>query len=362
MTSTVTCGYTGAAWELNSAGQNACQVYAALAGQCNSAFTIGDVTATSPPYMPQNNACTCNLVAYNLQAACGWCQSTIQTNWWLDEAQWAGNCTTSAFDATGIPSSVTTSSINIPAWARLTPTGPSWDPSQASAAAVVVTGAVNTNTVGGVNTAFPSESLNGFSFSYNPYTNTIDTNPYYWNAYYSTGVAAYAVVLGVMFGLYGLLGITVGVFYFIRQKRRRAWYGPMAQYYRQSGVGGYQGNYASGGGGGGGVGQPYQPPYQTPYKAEVSGAPLLYNNEPNAPRSPPTTHTSLYTGGSSPGPGAYNAAYQPPPPASGTNPFNTPYPTPGDQPYQPPPTNSMYGAPPPGAGGASGYKGHAEVY
>ena len=132
----------------------------------------------------------------------------------------------------------------------------------------------------------------------------------------------------------------------------------MAQYYRQSGVGGYQGNYASGG-----AGQPYQPPiYQppTPFKAEAAAAPLLYNNEPNIPRSPPTNQSSLYNGCPSLPPVGYNP-YQPPPsggnsyqpPPSGTTPFNTAY----------PPSNNAYGTPPPGAGGATGgFKGHAEVY
>ena len=134
----------------------------------------------------------------------------------------------------------------------------------------------------------------------------------------------------------------------------------MAQYYRQSGVGGYQGNYASGG-----AGQPYQPPiYQTPspFKSEVVGAPLLYNNEPNIPRSPPTNQSSLYNGGSSPPPVGYNP-YQPPP-SSGTNPYQPPPPS-GTTPFNTvyPPSNNTYGAPPPGAGFATGgFKGHAEVY
>jgi hypothetical protein len=130
---------------------------------------------------------SCNLVAYNLQAACGWCQSSIEENWWLEEAQCAGNCTTSTFEATGIPSSVATSSINIPSWALLTNTGPSWD---RSAAAVIVSG-VNTNP--GVNTNLGTAAAapavtggdNGISFSYNPYTYSVNDNPYYFNAYYS---------------------------------------------------------------------------------------------------------------------------------------------------------------------------------
>jgi hypothetical protein len=110
----------------------------------------------------------------------------------------------------------------------------------------------------------------------------------------------------------------------------------MAQYYHQSGAGGYQGNYVTGG-----VSQPYQPPYfqpQTPYKAEAPGTPLLYRNEPDVLRSPPTTHASLYTG---------------PLPQLGIttrrihvlsiiNPFDTPCPTAGEQPYHPPLSNNMY--------------------
>jgi hypothetical protein len=112
-------------------------------------------------------------------------------------------------------------------------------------------------------------------------------------------------------------------------------------------LGGYQGNYASRG-----AGQPYQPAiYQPPmpFKPEVAGAPLLYNNEPNVPRSPPTNQSSLYNG-STPPPVGYNP-YQPPP--SGTTAFNTAY----------LPSNNTYGAPPPGAGGATGgFKVHAEAY
>jgi len=54
-------------------------------------FSAADGTPSSPQYLPtsQNAACSCNLVAYNLMATCGWCQNVIQTPWW---ATWAGNC------------------------------------------------------------------------------------------------------------------------------------------------------------------------------------------------------------------------------------------------------------------------------
>jgi hypothetical protein len=148
--------------------------------------------------MLQNNACACNLVAHILDAVCGRFQSYIESSWRLEEAQWAANCTTSSFDATGIPFPVPTSSVDVPSWALLTNTGPSRDPSAASAAAVIVSGA-NINTNLGSATAVPNTGINNgltFSYGHNPLNNTVNDNPYNWDVNYSTGVSAYAVVLG----------------------------------------------------------------------------------------------------------------------------------------------------------------------
>lgn len=272
----------------------------------------------------------------------------------MTESQWAGNCTTPTFDATGIPSSVS-SGVNIPQWAFLPNVGDSWSPSYASAAAVS----------GGLNTAIPSATAaNPYSYSYNdPYT--YGDYPYNIGGYYAAATTAWAIYVGVLAGIYALMIIIGGIVYYIRQKRRRAWYGPMAQYYRQRGVGGYQGNYAAGGS--------YQPPFNsTPYNpgAGAAGVPLLYQNEANmGAQSPHAKHASLYGSSASPAP---STQYQPPPPEA--NPFSTPYATPNEIQYQPPPqhgtgTGSFGGppqgppqGPPPGAGYGAGYRGHAEAY
>lgn len=42
MTSTVTCDYINYNWELNARGENACQVYAQLQGQCDPSESVRD--------------------------------------------------------------------------------------------------------------------------------------------------------------------------------------------------------------------------------------------------------------------------------------------------------------------------------
>ncbi|PVF95105.1 hypothetical protein CPB86DRAFT_788394 [Serendipita vermifera] len=376
MTSTVNCDYTGANWEFNSEGENPCMVYAELQGVCDSGFRISQVTSTSPPYTPPNNACGCNVVAYNLMAACGWCQSTIQTSWWLTVDQWAGNCTSASYDTTGVPDSVSTATINIPAWALVAPTSTSWSPSQASNIALPFGSSTAT-------TGFATGSTTrGFTFTTPSYTGYPYNYPYYD---YGPAVNVAAIVCGVIFGLYALVLIAVVAAYFIRQNKRKAWYGPMARYYAaQRGFGGGQPGY----------GQPMVAPY-APNQNTAAGVPLLYNPAnynsgtpvPNSayPNTPSTNYQipPNMTGTTS------NQSYQPPPPEGYTGaPTPVGYqPPPADQggmyggvpntnsvygapPQGPPNTTSMYGTPPPGAGGAphagnpnaAAFKGHAEVY
>lgn len=144
--------------------------------------------------------------------------------------------------------------------------------------------------------------------------------------------------MGVVLGLYALLLITVVVVYFVRQKKRQAWYGPMAQYYA--------------GMRNGGVTQPLVYQAERPYEAV---------------KTPMTTSSG----------GAGYTSYQPPPPeqpnpnlAYGYGPntasmYGAPNTT---SMYGAPTTNSMYGnpptVPPPGAAPAvpAGYKGYAEAH
>jgi hypothetical protein len=75
---------------------------------------------------------------------------------------------------------------------------PFTDPSTASAAALIASGA-NINTNLGSATAVPNTGINNgltFNYGYNPLNNTVNDNPYNWDVNYSTGVSTYAVALG----------------------------------------------------------------------------------------------------------------------------------------------------------------------
>lgn len=388
MSSTVVCGYSGANWEVNSAGQDACQQYAALVGTCSSTFTIGPVTPDSPPYTPSaaTAPCACNIVAYNLQAACGWCQDAIQTTWWSTQAEWSANCTllSTTYNPTALPASVNTAGLTIPLWAQ-TPLGSgssTWSPTFASgvaAAAAPSTGASvpTTRATGGINTGFGGITTGfGGATTANTAFGSFTTGRYDPYAGYGNYVAAAAVNVGLILGIMAALAVAqwliVFLVYYCRQKRRRAWYGPMGQHYREMGAGG----------------------------GGLVAAPLLFHNEPNygggSPHArpgslpPPTGH--------SPSPSNAYTAYQPPPPSNvplGGTPYGVPYdnrsstyappptggheyppgtPTPGTNPFNTPYGTPYHtpGAPPPGAGGpggytgapgaAGGYTGHAEVY
>jgi hypothetical protein len=104
---------------------------------------------------------------------------------------------------------------------------------------------------------------------------------------------------------------------------------------------------------------PYQqpppgPPGSTPYTPYQA-----YSNDPRQSYVPPPGSAagySTHSGGAgyigSGGGGGDAHAY--PPNTTGTNPFNTPYSTPG--------AGGPHQGPPPGAAGPGGYTGHAEVY
>jgi hypothetical protein len=208
---------------------------------------VGPVTPSSAPYLPVsgNAPCSCNVVAYNLAAACGWCQDAIQPTWWATEAQWSGNCTTLAatYDATGVPSTVLTASLTIPAWALTTVNvlDLTWSPSRASLLATpnpTAAGGATTTGLGGftdTDTGFPTSFAYTYGgTTYNPY------DPYaglYGQAVAASG-AAVAIGVGVTLGMWALSGIIIAVVFFMRQKRRKAWYGPTAAFYSSGGMGG----------------------------------------------------------------------------------------------------------------------------
>ncbi|KAG8827872.1 hypothetical protein FRC19_011573 [Serendipita sp. 401] len=373
MSSSVTCGYTDALWEVNAANQDACEQYASLVGLCDSSFTVHSARPSSTPYTPPLNSCGCNLLAYNLQAACGWCQNDIQVTWWLTLEQWQGNCTAGGQSYTnGLPTDITGfASLTIPSWATLTPRSTSWSPSQASAFAVAAASASISGsgaTVAAGNGGFGW--LNSDSYSGRTATSTRGRTTNFGSSNdslneYRNVVGKIGIYIAVLVGIYVLAGLVLLVVYVVRQKRRKAIYGEIARYQRSLRMGNYYPpannyGYPPPGNALGGV---YQPPH----------APLLHNNEPNVPGSPSAGgHVSLPS--STPGPvhssspyGYHNTGFPPQPPNA--NPFITPnastagleysqgglgYQTQAHPAYAPPsgPPNQ----------GALGFKGHAEVY
>ncbi|KIM23854.1 hypothetical protein M408DRAFT_27558, partial [Serendipita vermifera MAFF 305830] len=263
MTSNVYCGYSGSNWKLNSSGQDACQVYAQLQGQCNSSFVISPVTTSSLLYTPPNNACGCNVVAYNLMAGCAWCQANIQSGWWLSEGQWETGCTT--YNTSGVPTTLSTTGINIPSWAFDIPTGTTWNPAEASSAAVP-------------NGFTPSTTARWYT-----YTNTDDSSTHSAEGAAIGRALAAAVIVPIilwcLIGLSILCSIAGCIAHCQRQTRRRKLYGPMNAYYLAQNAGLYYGPYRANANQG----------------AFGSAAPLLH---PNQPQPPPSAHLS-YQGFSS---------------------------------------------------------------
>lgn len=330
MTSNAVCDYADADWEINSRGQNACTVYAQLQGLCDPSFVINSVNENSTAYMPPNNACGCNVVAYNLMAGCGWCQSTIQIPWWLTVDQWSGNCTAVAYNTLSIPPSLNVASLTIPEWARALPTGTTWSPSQASRIAVAALSSTSllasSSGSRSSSTRSPTQTLSGFN------------NGNFQAA--RTGLSGALVAIIVIFVLYILAGLAVVAIYFFRQKKRIAWYRPMAEFYRQQKGGGFGFNPAAPliqnpnsngyfppqnmGGQYGQQPQPWIVPTGAPSTASTpySSTPANNNVPSNGYMPPPPEHHS----------NAFSAAYGTTTGSSGhghangtgTNPFTTP--------------------------------------
>ncbi|CAG7851031.1 SubName: Full=Uncharacterized protein {ECO:0000313/EMBL:CCA74084.1} [Serendipita indica DSM 11827] len=369
MSSSVTCDYVQASWEVNAAGQDACVQYASLIGLCDSSFTIAGVQNTSAPYTPPQGAgshCGCNTVAYNLMAACGWCQKDIEVSWWLTLDQWAGNCTTANGGAEfteDIPDTVNTTSLTIPNWALMPPVLDTWSPAQASAVAAAATATSTSSSNSRASSSTSSRGILGgnVNLAYTtarPVTVGSSNGNYYGSntyTYYDPKIGLIVAIL--IFALYGLGAIIFAICYCVRQKRRKAWYGPMAKYYRELKLGGPS-HY------------PMNASYNTPY------TPPTHYQDPSHSYPPHPAHGQ----GGATTPLMHNNDHDHDDSVHNTNPFNTPYASTYSS-HVPPPdasyaqgglgyqTQGMYGGqsnpygPPAGPPPPSGpYKGHAEAY
>ncbi|KZO96704.1 hypothetical protein CALVIDRAFT_563773 [Calocera viscosa TUFC12733] len=235
--SNVTCTY--AFWEFNTIGESPCFVWGQLQSQClTGGLTVTPLLNASYQYSPpslsgQVNDCNCNVVSYNLMAACSWCQPNIFTNNWVTENQWKQGCTD--YDSSGI-SGVSLAGIDIPAWAYVPDNGSSWDPDTAEAAynatssnggasSPATTQAPATASAGGGGGIPTSGGGFGFSVTISPAASTTagggqnggDTNGSSTSPN-KTNIGA--IVGGVVGGVAVIIIIALIIFFVMRRNRR----------------------------------------------------------------------------------------------------------------------------------------------
>lgn len=95
---------------------NSCLAYPTLD------FTVSPVAPVPLAYSPHSPEapCTCNVIAYNVMAACVYFQDLTAQSWGREE-NWMKLCTIhldTSYSYTGIPANVSTSGLAIPQWAR----------------------------------------------------------------------------------------------------------------------------------------------------------------------------------------------------------------------------------------------------
>lgn len=229
--------------------------------QCNSSFVISPDNNSSPPYTPANNACGGNVVAYNLMAGYVWFQSSISSSWWLSVGQWKADCIT--YNSSRLPTTLSTTGINMPSWAFQIPTGTTWYPVEASSTAAP-NGFTTTRRLSATNR--PSDITD--------------------NAAAATGRALLAIFISpVVLGGFVILCITGSIAHCWRQRGRRKLYGPMSAYYRTQRAELYDGPYqANANPGAFGSASPQFPPSTHPSSQAFS--PLRASVMPSPQTSP----------------------------------------------------------------------------
>ena len=190
----------------------------------------------------------------------------------------------------------------------------------------------------------PTPRTTAYPYGY-PYSNP---NSY---VYYSNNAAIIAAALVV--GFYVLGGIIFTICYCVRQKRRKAWYGPMAKYYRDIKQGGAS-HYP--------VGTTYSTPYNPPahYQTHSSRSNGSYTAVGHGGANVPLMYSNDHD---------QEAGFHPK--HQSTNPFGTPYSTNNPLPessygqgglgYQTAAKHDSYG-PPQGAPPFASYNGRPQGY
>lgn len=200
---TVKCSY--ADWTNNARGQSSCLVWAEVQTKCDAGGVRVTPLAsdryhyTQPDSEREINDCNCSVVAYNLMAACTFCQLGVSDKW-VNETVWRSQCPT--YNARGL--SIDTTGITIPSWATIPVDGGLWRPNIASLAATPPT---VTPTSGSATTQFTPQST-ADSIAHHPATDK--------------GSNAGAIAGGVVGAALIVLLFAALFIFFIRRSKRRA--------------------------------------------------------------------------------------------------------------------------------------------
>lgn len=122
------------AWTFNEKGESPCFQWWNLGSACYGDWPLGPLASNNTNYNepPQQDVCECGVLAYNLMAACTWCEDENFNSNWITEKLWSKNCDT--FNPSGIDAS--TGDRVFSKWAFAPNFGAKWDPARSEKIAI----------------------------------------------------------------------------------------------------------------------------------------------------------------------------------------------------------------------------------
>jgi len=277
-------------------------------------------------------------------AACSWCQPNIYSYDWVNETVWQEGCTDYNSVSFDDSIAVKADALNLPSYVFVPDLGASWDAAEASVAAVPDATSEAPSATATSDGGFGDEPQSG---------DDGDNGDEFDDDSADLGLIL-GVALGCGLGIPLLCYTIVLIVFCVRQNRRKAFYGPLAEYYRNGGQ------------------FPPQPPGSAPQMTAASPAPSnpfttpVTGTQPNSANADFASFMNYpsqpYPGQPSPGPYALTPSPQP-------YPYLTP--SPGIPPISPPPLtaspaptfseatmqpgfNPFYAQPPAAGGGPAG--------
>ncbi|KZV99975.1 hypothetical protein EXIGLDRAFT_831054 [Exidia glandulosa HHB12029] len=118
-------------WMYNSAGESPCYQWWNLGMACyKTGWSLGALESNNTFYHEpgDQDPCECGVLAYNLMAACTWCEAEDYNRNWISEKQWSTHCT--SFNNSGIDAF--TGDRVFSKWAFVSNYGAFWDPARSN--------------------------------------------------------------------------------------------------------------------------------------------------------------------------------------------------------------------------------------